>query len=129
MKIKQCFSTTMKKLSMVYKDQEDRLKAWKRYYHNPKNREYHKGRQRERKQARKAWFEKLKSTMKCCRCGESEPCCLDFHHKDPTDKTKKGGGSIDIMWSKERILEEISKCEILCCNCHRKEHWGRSSKG
>ena len=57
-------------------------------------------------------------------CDESHPACLDFHHRDPREKvmilskvTNQRG------WSIERILAEIAKCEVICANCHRKEHW------
>lgn len=54
----------------------------------------------------------------CIECGESDPVCLDFHHKDP--KTKKYLISQMTMRTKARILEEAAKCIILCANCHRK---------
>lgn len=54
----------------------------------------------------------------CIECGESDPVCLDFHHKDP--KTKKYLVSQMTMRTRVRILEEAAKCIILCANCHRK---------
>jgi hypothetical protein len=62
----------------------------------------------------------------CCICGEKELCCLDFHHIDPkqkqflisqvTNRTSK--------YSYEDIVKEISKCVVVCSNCHRKIHSG-----
>jgi hypothetical protein len=70
----------------------------------------------------KEWFDKYKSNLKCVRCGESDPICLDFHHVDPSTKIEE----VPIMVHKgcgiDRILQEIKKCIVLCANCHRKEH-------
>lgn len=57
----------------------------------------------------------------CCRI-EHHPAAYDFHHVDPGEKdfaisTIKGRG-----WSK--IVEEIQKCVMLCCLCHRLHHAG-----
>ncbi len=58
----------------------------------------------------------------CLICGESEPCCLDFHHlRDKKVNVSQMGGQ---GFSEKLILEEISKCIVLCANCHRKIHGG-----
>jgi hypothetical protein len=68
-----------------------------------------------------AWFHELK-TLKCNRCPETHWACLDFHHLDPTQKDTNLAQAANNGWSKERILAEIAKCEVLCKNCHVKEH-------
>ena len=55
-----------------------------------------------------------------CPCGEADPCCLVFHHRDPTKKDK-GIAHMSTM-SRERILAELDKCDVLCSNCHLKLH-------
>lgn len=59
----------------------------------------------------------------CCICGESEPCCLDFHHL--RDKEFELAKAPDV--SKERLYKELEKCIVLCANCHRKLHAGKIS--
>lgn len=58
----------------------------------------------------------------CKLCDEKEPCALDFHHLDPTQKdlevTRMSNFSI------KRLKLEIRKCVVLCSNCHRKVHAG-----
>lgn len=56
----------------------------------------------------------------CCICGETEPCCLDFHHL--RDKEFELAKAPDV--SKERLYKELEKCIVLCANCHRKLHAG-----
>jgi hypothetical protein len=57
------------------------------------------------------------------RCGESHPATLDFHHRDPNEKDFLLSSAARNGWGKERILREIEKCDVICSNCHRKEHW------
>lgn len=63
----------------------------------------------------------------CVKCGlkynGSNAALFDAHHKDPSDK-ELSLSMISIMnnsWDK--VLKEIPKCELLCSNCHRLEHF------
>ena len=66
------------------------------------------------------WIFELKAGLKCMKCGESHPACLDFHHRDPLGKDISVAGLRG--YSMTRILGEMAKCDVLCSNCHRKEH-------
>jgi len=70
-----------------------------------------------------SWFKDYKSTLKCNRCEEDHQSCMDFHHRDPSDKSFTISEMPRDGYCQDRILEEIAKCEVLCSNCHRKEHW------
>lgn len=64
----------------------------------------------------------------CSRCPEKFIECLEFHHRDPDSKShilKERGsyGMIHRKWSIDRIKLELSKCDLLCANCHRIEHF------
>lgn len=75
---------------------------------------------KKKKQEKREWLNKLKDSLGgCAKCQEKDIKCLDFHHIG--DKKGNIADAIKNSWSKERILEEISKCILLCCNCHRKE--------
>lgn len=54
-----------------------------------------------------------------CPCGESDPRVLEFDHL--RDKTKDVSLFLAGGYSWERILKEISKCQVLCANCHRRK--------
>lgn len=58
----------------------------------------------------------------CGVCGENDPCCIDFHHCDPTDKEIEISNMRHFAWDK--VLIEIEKCVTLCRNCHAKVHAG-----
>lgn len=83
-----------------------------------------KTRIKQKRAERLAWFRAwcLENQISC-QCGQKDPACLDFHHKDPSQKL----GQVPLMsgrgWSKERILQEVAKCVAVCANCHRKEHF------
>ena len=57
----------------------------------------------------------------CSMCNQSFPSvCLDFHHRDPTEKDFSVSQLLNHRW--ETILDEINKCDLLCACCHRLEH-------
>ena len=66
------------------------------------------------------WFDEYKTTCKCKICGESDPACLEFHHKDPLTKNKMITNYR--FYKKERVIKELQKCICLCSNCHKKFH-------
>lgn len=76
---------------------------------------------RQRKIKLTTWFKEYKKTLKCTRCPENHPACLDFHHP-AGDKKFNTGQMARNGYSKKKVLEEVSKCVVLCANCHRKEH-------
>jgi hypothetical protein len=78
-----------------------------------------------RKKSSRLWFKELKKELKCNRCDESHPACIEFHHRDPNKKETSFKKAIDNGWSRARILKEVSKCEPLCANCHKKEHFAK----
>jgi hypothetical protein len=57
---------------------------------------------------------------KCADCNSSyHPSCYDFHHLDPAQKDYN---PCSVLSSKEKFFKEVSKCVILCANCHRVRH-------
>lgn len=56
----------------------------------------------------------------CSECGfKGHHFQLDLDHVNPSTKYAKHHRSYEPNWKKERIKEELSKCVILCANCHR----------
>jgi len=104
----------------------DKMRQYRREWYY-RNKDYAKEKSREaRKKARqdlKEWFYNYKKTLKCLICGEKESVCLDFHHIDPSTKEFSVAAAY-MSKTKERLLKEISKCVVLCANCHRKVHAG-----
>ena len=101
----------------------NRMRQYRRDWYK-KNREYARNKVIERKGEIKQWFKDLKSQLKCERCSESHPGCLEFHHLDPADKEINLSEAVaNKGWSKEKIVNELQKCIVLCSNCHRKLHW------
>ena len=78
-------------------------------------------RKREYRNRKRSKLAEYKETLKCDLCEEDHPKCLEFHHIDPS--TKRGNISDLIAdCSFDLVMDEISKCRVLCANCHRKEH-------
>jgi len=60
----------------------------------------------------------------CIACGEKEPCCLHFHHLDPSTK-EVGFARIFSVGSRNLFEKEMAKgVVVLCANCHAKVHAG-----
>ncbi len=75
---------------------------------------------RKREQEILDWYRTYKRTLSCSKCPESDWRCVEFHHRDPSKKEF----NICLMArrgiSVKTILKEMSKCDVLCANCHRK---------
>lgn len=50
--------------------------------------------QRRKREIRK-WFDGYKAQLKCARCAETHPACLEFHHKDPEKKEAVVSWAVD----------------------------------
>ncbi len=75
------------------------------------------------------YVERIKTSRGCVKCGENHPACLDLHHLDPATKVMSVAKMVDDSRPYEVIDAEITKCEVLCSNCHKKAHYavtGRS---
>lgn len=98
--------------------------------HYRRNADRIKDRNRSYKASIRSWMRDLKSSLVCQRCGADHPAVLDFHHVD--GKEFSISEAVCLGFSIETIKQEIDKCEVLCSNCHRIEHWDntpRSSTG
>ena len=103
------------------KENQDKVKkARLKWYYKNKEREIK--RIVERKNIIVKWFNEYKKVLKCEYCGENNPCCLDFHHKNEKEKDYNISVMSNMGYSINRIKEEIDKCIVLCSNCHRKLH-------
>lgn len=73
---------------------------------------------------RRQWLNEQKQGKLCEDCGVGyPPYVLDWHHLDPDTKLF-GIGQGSFRNSKEKILEEMAKCVLLCANCHREREYG-----
>lgn len=76
----------------------------------------------ERNKARKLNYEKnkqyaiLKLGSHCIVCGEENHALLEFDHINP--KTKSFGINVLLRSTKDKLDEELSKCQLLCHDCH-----------
>lgn len=115
---------------MPYKDPKKQRAAQHRHY--LENKVVYRDRSRARRASLRKWFnEEVLSKLKCEKCPEKHPACLDFHHRNPSDGDVHVSDLVGSLRSKEWILSEIKKCLVLCANCHRKLHWRlrRTSNG
>lgn len=60
---------------------------------------------------------------KCIKCGYNRNwAVLQFHHKDHKKKKFALSGEAFRILSDAKIFTEISKCDLLCSNCHSELH-------
>ena len=105
---------------MVKHDKEKQLAYWRAWY--KRNSANQIKRVAERKKDVANWLHDYKSTLTCSNCEENHPAALDFHHIDSSKKTVEVSTAAYLGWGINRIKKEISKCVVLCANCHRKLH-------
>lgn len=72
-------------------------------------------------------LDELNTKYECADCSVTgEYGLLDFHHRNPVEKKFDigimGHSTYTYDTFKEKIKEEILKCDIVCPTCHRKRH-------
>lgn len=83
------------------------------------NKGVYQDRQRRHRQRIREVIDNLKR-VPCADCGRSYPACvMDFDHRDPKKKTMNLSMATRRGWSITRVVEEASKCDVVCANCHR----------
>ncbi len=51
---------------------------------------------------------------------EDTLCCFDYDHINPEEKELQVSIFVRMNHdTSQKMLEEIKKCRLLCCNCHR----------
>lgn len=61
---------------------------------------------------------------KCLICGYNKCVgALEFHHLKPSGKDDCVMNYV-ARASKNKAIEEVKKCVLVCCNCHREIHEG-----
>ena len=58
------------------------------------------------------------ATHPCVDCKEDDLVVLEFDHLPQFEKEIHISQAIANLWSWERLLKEIAKCEVVCANCH-----------
>lgn len=72
-----------------------------------------------RQQAALAWLRELRQ-VPCMDCGGVfPPHVMDFDHRDPKTKAFNIMSARAMLKSRDVLLAEIEKCDIVCANCHR----------
>lgn len=104
---------------MPYKDSEEQKASQNRSYQRNKAKVLESTKRK--REINRSYILELKRSSKC-KCGENHPACLEFHHLDKTKK-ETGVSKAAMNFGLERLKKEISKCEIVCSNCHRKLHY------
>jgi len=114
---------------MPYKnvdEQREYNRAYGRDYYK-RNRQHLLSKQAEKnkklREKQRRWLIDYKRGLACVRCGENYPAVLQFHHRNHEEKEFEIGLYTALGFSKARLLAELEKCDVLCANCHAKEHW------
>ena len=73
------------------------------------------------------YIELMKSNP-CSKCGNRyHPAAMDFHHNNESAKVM-GIALLTRCASIERLKEELTKCVLLCANCHSELHYNQKVK-
>lgn len=113
---------------MPIRENDETRKAYYREYNKgwyQRHREWLLEKNKRHDEELRQWLRGYKSKLCCITCGENHPACLQFHHRNRSEKSftisHAIGGRRNLSF---RTLEkEISKCDILCGNCHAIHHW------
>ena len=90
-----------------------------------KENNHNKNKRIENRKSKRKYLWDYKIKHPCKICGEDHPVCLGFHHRDKTKKESDVSSLINRSWKK--LKDEISKCDVICDNCHKKLHYNEEN--
>lgn len=86
------------------------------------NEKVRSGYSRNKARAIKWYLVKLKGG-ECEKCGyKGNLSALSFHHRRPTEKLFEIDARSCANRALDALLNEVEKCQLLCCNCHAETH-------
>jgi hypothetical protein len=107
-------------------DHRKRQKKWRENMseeNKEKIRAYNREYDKQRKAQRKMYVDKIKEHYGCMLCdGEYPAVVLDMHHLDPSTKESNIASLTLKGAAMDKLRAEVSKCIVLCANCHRLHH-------
>lgn len=89
-----------------------------------KNRTRQNEKWNERRRRNLAELSVYKARLGCAYCPENDPICLQFHHRDPSEKKYHISDAAKVK-AMETVWLEVAKCDVICANCHLKHHYGK----
>lgn len=82
---------------------------------------------KEQRKRTKEWMDELKAEMPCADCNEIfHPICMDWDHL-PGSVKLDGIANLVAKGHRKQAEAEITKCELVCANCHRLRTLNRTS--
>jgi predicted HNH restriction endonuclease len=112
------------------------VKDYKAYYAANRERfkEYHRASyQRNKKQRYATLVERRNKLRSVVIAIKAKPCmdchilyphmCMEFDHREPSKKRLSIATMVAQCYAIEEILVEISKCDLVCSNCHAIRTW------
>jgi hypothetical protein len=96
---------------------KDCRRAYDHEYHLSR-RELRLAQKRERRRETRSWYQTLKEDKPCADCGGVfHQAAMTWDHRPGTVKRCE----VSMMvrgFSRQAILDEIAKCDLVCANCH-----------
>lgn len=93
--------------------------------HYKRNRQYYldkaKKRNSEIKKRAHRYISQYLKSHPCVDCGETDILVLEFDHKNRNKKKEAISRIIRGKLPFQKLVEEVSKCEVRCANCHRRK--------
>lgn len=67
---------------------------------------------------RRAWLRRLKAGKPCADCGRVfPPAVMQWDHKPGSQKLVEISAAF-AGWTRDAVLAEVAKCDLVCTNCH-----------
>ncbi len=109
-------------------DSSEYARSYGRGYRQ-RNRQYlltkHAEKNKNLRERQRQWLIEYRKSLACARCGENHPATLQFHHRNREEKEFEIALCTAFGFSRARLLAETKKCDVVCANCHAKEHWSQ----